>query len=214
MKKIIISVIVIVCIVSGFFIIKIQLNWVRGEMTKKPVIYLYPKENQHINVKLNYSGELTCTYPAYTNGWDVIAQPNGELINKADGRSYQYLYWEGKTKKNNWDLSSGFVIKGEDTLLFLQEKLSELGLTDRELNDFIAYWLPYMIHNKYNLIKFAGSEYEEVAKLDINPEPDSVLRVFMVFKPLDKFVEVERQIFKPFERTGFTVVEWGGTEVN
>lgn len=67
--------------------------------------------------------------------------------------------------------------------------------------------------NKYNLITFVGEDYENLAQLKIDPQPDSILRVMMVFKPLDKPVDVEVQELKPFERKGFTVIEWGGSEV-
>jgi hypothetical protein len=43
----------------------------------------------------------------------------------------------------------------------------------------------------------------------VNPLPDSMLRVFMVYKPLEEFIEIPPQEIKSFERTGFTVVEWG-----
>lgn len=182
------------------------------QMTKKPVIYLYPTSEQSVSVKLDYNGELTCTYPEYKDGWNVIAEPDGTLTNIGDKRKYSYLYWEG-ISKNQWDMSKGFVVKGEDTEEFLQEKLEYMGLTPREYNEFIVYWLPIMQENKYNLITFAGEEYENLAKLNITPKPDSILRVMMLFKSLDKPIEIEEQEIKSFERKGFTVIEWGGTEV-
>jgi hypothetical protein len=36
----------------------------------------------------------------------------------------------------------------------------------------------------------------------------------MIFKPLNKPVNIQEQELKPFIRNGFTVVEWGGTKVN
>lgn len=182
------------------------------KMTKKPVIYLYPTSEQSVSVKLDYNGELTCTYPEYKDGWNVIAEPDGTLTNIGDKRKYSYLYWEG-ISKNQWDMSKGFVVKGEDTEEFLQEKLEYMGLTPREYNEFIVYWLPIMQENKYNLITFAGEEYENLAKLNITPKPDSILRIMMLFKSLDKPIEIEEQEIKSFERKGFTVIEWGGTEV-
>ncbi len=182
------------------------------DMTKEPVIYLYPTSEQSVSVKLDYNGELTCTYPEYKDGWNVIAEPDGTLTNIGDKRKYSYLYWEG-ISQNQWDMSKGFVVKGEDTEEFLQEKLEYMGLTPREYNEFIVYWLPIMQENKYNLITFAGEEYENLAKLNITPKPDSILRVMMLFKSLDKPIEIEEQEIKSFERKGFTVIEWGGTEV-
>jgi hypothetical protein len=62
-----------------------------------------------------------------------------------------------------------------------------------------------------------GGEYSYLfydnAILTITPEPDSVLRVFMAFKPLFAPIMIEPQQLTPFERKGFTVVEWGGSIV-
>ncbi|MDF2567537.1 MAG: hypothetical protein K0R90_993, partial [Oscillospiraceae bacterium] len=86
-------------------------------------------------------------------------------------------------------------------------------LTPKEYNEFIVYWLPQMQNNPYNLITFQNETYTDNAKLSITPKPDSMLRVFMAYKPLDKFVEIPQQKLKSFERKGFAVVEWGGTQV-
>lgn len=180
----------------------------------KPVIYLYPEEETAVSVRLDYAGELTCTYPAYENGWEVIAHPDGTLVDPETGREYSYLFWEG-LDNTRYDLSEGFVVKGEDTLTFLQETLAALGLTPREYNEFIVYWLPLMQDNPYNLITFQTETYTDTAKLTIDPQPDSLLRVFMVWKALDGCVEIEPQeLDTSFTRTGFTVVEWGGWELD
>ena len=67
-----------------------------------------------------------------------------------------------------------------------------------------------MQDNAYNLISFQSERYAETAKLDITPAPDSMLRVFMAWRPLDQPQQIEPQTFEPFVRDGFTVVEWGG----
>lgn len=175
----------------------------------KPVIYLYPEEECKIEVKLDLDGEFIVTYPDYDTGWNVIAKPDGTLINLKDGLEYSYLFWEGNAK-TDYDMSRGFVIKGKDTKDFLQEKLAFLGLTPREYNEFIVYWLPLMQNNPYNLITFQQEEYTDTARLEIVPEPDRLLRVFMVYEPLEEWIEVQEQELQSFERTGFTVVEWGG----
>ena len=177
----------------------------------KPIIYLYPEQQTTVSVQLAYDGELTCTYPAYEDGWTVTAQPDGTLTT-ADGKQYSYLFWEGDTD-TTYDMSKGFVVKGTDTAEFLQDKLALLGLTPREYNEFIVYWLPKMQDNPYNLITFQTDAYTEHAKLDISPQPDSVLRVFMVYQPLEQPIDIEPQALHGTARDGFTVVEWGGTEL-
>ena len=182
-------------------------------VAEKPVIYLYPTAQMPISVKLDVDGRLTTTYPAYRDGWEVIARPDGTLTDPVTGREYYCLYWEGVTD-TEYDLSRGFVIPGEDTAAFLEEALAKLGLTEREANEFIIYWLPRMEGNAYNLISFQTEAYTENAKLTITPTPDSMLRVFMAWKPLETPIEIEPQELSAFERHGFTVVEWGGTELN
>ena len=183
------------------------------EMTDaKPVIYLYPTEPTEVSVKLDYSGDLTCTYPAYGEGWNSFtAYPDGTLI-FPDGKEYYCLYWEGQ-RDVDYDFSKGFCVKGSDTAAFLEWALSEQGLTPREANEFIIYWLPRMEGNPYNVISFQTEAYTEGAVLDIQPNPDSLLRVFMAYYPSDEAVEMEAQTFTPFERVGFAVVEWGGCEL-
>ena len=183
------------------------------EMTDaKPVIYLYPTEPTEVSVKLDYSGDLTCTYPAYGEGWNSFtAYPDGTLI-FPDGKEYYCLYWEGQ-RDVDYDFSKGFCVKGTDTAAFLEWALAEQGLTPREVNEFIIYWLPRMEGNPYNVISFQTEAYTEGAVLDIQPNPDSLLRVFMAWYPSEEAVELEAQSFTPFERVGFAVVEWGGCEL-
>lgn len=180
----------------------------------KPVLYLYPEKTQAVTVKLDLaeSVHFNCTYPAYRNGWSVIARPDGSLTNLADGKEYAYLFWD-MVGRMNYSFDSGFVVKGTDTAAFLQKKLAEIGLSPRESNDFIVYWLPRMEKNAYNLISFQSDDYTDHVKLCIQPKPDSTLRVFMAFKKLDAPVLVPPQDFQRFDRDGFTAVEWGGVEV-
>lgn len=177
----------------------------------KPVIYLYPEEETDISVNLILDGRLTCTYPAYNDGWTVTASPDGTLTD-AKGRTYNYLYWEGETYAR-YDLSKGFCVKGEDTAVFLEDALEKLGLTRREANEFIVYWLPQMQDNPYNIISFQTGIYTNAAKLAVNPAPDTLIRVFMAWQASDTPVVLENQEVSAPDRTGFTVVEWGGAEM-
>lgn len=180
---------------------------------EKPVIYLYPETETEVSVKLDFNGQLTSTYPQYDDGWSVVAQPDGTLTDPVTGREYYCLFWEGVSNVE-YDLSSGFVVSGEETAVFLEEALADLGLTAREANEFIIYWLPRMERNPYNLISFQQDTYTDNAVLDISPAPDTVLRVFMAWKPLKAPIEVSPQELTAPLRSGFAVVEWGGAEVS
>ena len=183
-----------------------------GAKDAKPVIYLYPEEETEVTVTLDYDGTLTSTYPDYGEGWTVTAAPDGTLTDPETGRTYYCLFWEGIIDRQ-FDLSTGFCVAGADTAAFLEDALAQLGLTEREANEFIIYWLPRMEGNPYNLISFQTDAYTDSAGLTIDPAPDTLIRVFMAWKGLDGPVEVEPQTLTAPERTGFTAVEWGGAEL-
>ena len=175
----------------------------------KPVIYLYPEEDAEISVRLDYNGRLTLTDPEYKNGWKVTAKPDGTLL--YEGREYPNLFWEGE-RSYELSFNKGFCISGPDTERFLTEKLAYLGLNEKETVNFLEFWLPFMEKNPYNIISFAGAEYTDNAKLEISPSPDTLIRVYMQFTASDTPVDIPEQELSPAPaRSGFTVVEWGGS---
>ena len=180
--------------------------------TRKPVIYLYPKKEQQVDIQIDIEhGSLTTTYPKYkeNKGWSVIAKPDGTLIDPSTQKEYYALYWEANSRYH-YDMSKGFVVKGTDCAEFLEEKLAEIGLNHREANEFIIYWLPILEGNKYNLIHFSTDEYAAENRMNISPKPETLIRLLMVYSPLDNPIKIEPQQFSPIQRKGFTVIEWGG----
>lgn len=186
-----------------------------GEISiDKPVIYLYPTKETETSVKLLNAERITCSYPKYVDEWNVLAKPNGDLTDLDTGRNLYSLYYESEGVEKFNISQEGFVVKGEDSAKFLEEKLAVLGLTEREAEEFIIYWLPKLESNKYNYIRFAtDEEINNNMPLEISPKPDTIIRVLMTFKGLENPIEVEEQKLYTPERKGFTVVEWGGTEI-
>ncbi len=82
----------------------------------------------------------------------------------SSGQIYNYLYWEG-INDTGYDFSQGYCVAGRDTAAFLEDALSQLGLTRREANEFIVYWLPLMQDSPYNLIAFQSDAYTQAALL-------------------------------------------------
>lgn len=185
--------------------------------TAKPVIYLYPEQETKVNVQLTFNGTLTSTYPTLPpEGWTVTAQPDGTLTDE-EGRSYRYLFWEGVADVD-WKQGSGFLVKAEDAREFLEGSLTQLGLNELEQNDFITYWLPKLEKNGESFVTFAAEQYTDNAVLTVTPQPDSVLRVQMLISKVDDsnraaFQKLPEQELPRFEREGFVLVEWGGTDL-
>jgi hypothetical protein len=192
-----------------------------NEKMAKPVIYLYPQETTDIQVLLE-NITLTCTYPEYKNGWSVTAKPDGTILQTEEkkkaavgkkAREYYCLYYEGEAELPA-DFTTGFVIEREDYQSFLEEKLALLGLNDREAQEFIVYWLPIMQKHERLLVHFLQTdELQQCVPLKVAPEPDSMIRVFMQFTTADKGRKVTEQKLEKTVRSGYSVVEWGGSDL-
>ena len=181
------------------------------DVAYKPILYFYPKEKTDIEVQLGNANLLTTTYPLYENGWKFTAYPDGTLKDPKTNREYYALFWEGDQHPSSVH-EEGYVVKGKDCLSFLEEKLSILGLTNREANEFIIYWLPQLERNTYNYIYFESmTEINQYMPLTITPTPDSMIRIQMDYLPLEEKIPVKEQKLKTPKRNGFTVVEWGGS---
>lgn len=183
---------------------------------KKPVIYLYPKTTTQVELNLDFKGDLLFSYPEYKNGWNVIANPNGDLT--YNDRNYKYLFWEGKTNLSNTPINwnEGFYVTKDSLVSFFENSLAQVGLNENETQDFITFWIPEMISNNLNLIHFAFTkEYDKLAPLHIKPQPDNIIRVFVFWTGIEQNhkPQIKEQVFPKFNRDGFSVIEWGGTEI-
>ena len=195
-------------------------------MAYKPVLYLYPQKERQLAVTLDVEGELGTVYPAPERqvqteegtraSWTISAAPDGTLTD-ASGRTYPSLFWDGPVSLTSPE--QGFVVAREDAVPFLEEKLGQLGLSDKEAADFITYWAPRIRANEYTFVSFDASVYTQRASYSFTDEagasvtPDTFIRVFMTIREADANTVVQPQTFAPPPtRTGFTAVEWGGAQ--
>jgi len=181
----------------------------------KPAIYLYPSETTDISVKVIPNGNLTFTYPKYGNGWNVIAQTNGDLVNKADGKTYDYLWWDSYTY--NLDIPErGFVVEKMNVGNFLEEKLLSMGLNENEKREFKSYWVEKIERetSDYIFVTFLfNKEVDQIAQLNVSPTPESSFRVFMLYKPVVATYDIAPLKMESVDRNGYTLVEWGGAKI-
>lgn len=176
----------------------------------KPVLYLYPKKKTKIKISFEHPEYLETTYPKFNGTWEVTANSNGDLRDKND-KYYYGLYWDEK-KVHNVDFSTGYYVEDKKAIDFLEGKLEYLGFNEREANEFIMYWLPILEKNKRSLVYFElTEERESYNKIKISPRPDSLLRLVIHIKKVEKEIEIPKQNLTRFKRKGFVVVEWGGT---
>ena len=176
----------------------------------KPVLYLYPKKTTKLTITFEHPEYLETTYPKYNGKWDVKAHSNGDLYD-SNGAYYYALYWDEK-QVHSVDFSTGYYVEKDNAITFLEKKLSYIGLSRREANEFIMYWLPVLEKNEKSLVYFElTDERESYNRLNISPQPDSMLRLVIHIKKVDQKINIPKQNLTKFQRKGFVAVEWGGT---
>ncbi len=177
----------------------------------KPVIYLYPPKPTDLIVSLAPQGGFSYTEPVYNKGWRVTANPDGQLVNKDDGKTYPYLFWEGRgglyaAPEKNW------VIAKDQVETFLNNTLVKMNLNAQETKDFIEFWLPRMQEKPFYRIGFHGTQMmDTLAPMSLSVKPDHTFRILMDYTPLETNEPANPPTVLPkANRSGFTVIEWGG----
>ncbi|KAG6899531.1 hypothetical protein C0993_009347 [Termitomyces sp. T159_Od127] len=176
---------------------------------KKPAIYVFSPEDIDVTVSvtLNKDMEFTTVYPIVPikklkpQGekiqWDVHASPDGSLMACETGLELSSLFWEADLNARSfsrsrqgeipgtWSLSdaNSVVLSSDDITGYLQRALLFLGLHTEARTNFVTFWLPTLMSHKHIALRFMPqAEYSMIVPLDIKPQPDVIIRVFMLFQ--------------------------------
>lgn len=175
----------------------------------KPVVYLYPQQKTDVSVRVG--ADVVVSEPHYpANGWQhVTAEPSGQLTYQ--GKQYDSLFWEGYGHGSYPDVASGTVVPSGQAVATIRGQLKAQGLNAKETKDFLDYWQPKLPKTPYvRLTWFNTAQMNQLAPLTVLPRPQTVIRVFLDFEGLQQPITLPAQQFSTPNRTGFTVVEWGG----
>lgn len=185
----------------------------------KPVIYLYPERTGNYSVYVKPNAGFTHTIPEYGTGWHVTATPDSQITDTKSGKTYPYLYWAG-INTGIPEITEGWIISKNTLETFFTEKLSQLGLSEKEINDFNEYWVTRLNAEKvdqYKIMFVPQEQFERLAPLTVvgDEVPRHTIRVMMYAQPAEKdeTLPVQSLPVTP-KRDGFTVVEWGGALLN
>lgn len=180
--------------------------------------------------------------------WNTIVNSKGQIkvMNNCSGNekdnnttNHEYLFWESvfiENKKFDEILKQvpSYTVPSKEVEEFLEVILPRLGLNQRELNDFIVYWLPQLL--QFQLVKYqftsSNEDWNKVTsiKTSTNIEETVYIRVMMVATPLEldagadyniadavpidvewktRILQLQQEVkTREFERLLF--VEWGG----
>jgi len=184
---------------------------------KKPVVYLYPAKKTNVTVTVEPVGTFSAQYPSTTNGtWQMVATPDGTLFDPKTEKKYGYIFWEANNPGTlAIDPTKAHCVSAEHAETFLDAASMRLGLNDKEKTDFVSFWLPAMQKNALNLVQIlTGEEVNAVAKMTVDPRPDCEIRVFLMFRAITDRVMAGSPPIPTLRRGTFTVVEWGGANLD
>ena len=106
------------------------------------------------------------------------------------------------------------IIESIESYSFFRPKYCRItGLVYRQLGESTSAGLLQGYGEPNGCSKELTESIEKYNKLIIEPVPDSLLRVTMHVKKVNKKVKIKEQELPTFERIGFVAVEWGGTEL-
>ncbi|PBK61361.1 hypothetical protein ARMSODRAFT_847020, partial [Armillaria solidipes] len=190
--------------------------------------------------------------------WDVKTHDDHTLTDMSTGTRVSYLFWETKTNpglppsppaspqmlpnairpfnplRPEVTNDNSVVLHASEAAIYLDKALTALGLHIEARTSFITFWLPFILKHSYVALNFLPqASYEHAAPLDVEPTPDVVIRVFMLFKRVceDELNEWEGALSRASEDADlwkgivgvdtegmeneklFRVLEWGGMEV-
>ena len=148
---------------------------------------------------------MTASEPEYGDGWEVAVDSAGRI----DG-TWDYLFYE-IAMRGAPRIPVGWCLPWDGLTAGLESIITDLGLVASEKEDFLTYWMSRLPRREfYEINPVTGADLEAWVKLKVVPTPDSNLRFWLFFRGIDEAVELQEPVIPAFERTGTTVVEWGG----
>lgn len=178
-----------------------------GPIYRKSNIYIYPQEEIELNVSLTFpnGGSVISSIPKYDNVWNIKVDSNGVINN-----IYKYLYYEC-TAPDLCQYEEGWSMHKDSLTMFFLKNLSQTGFSQREIEDFIDYWIPLLNSSEYYAIYPQYKvELSSIVEIVFSSQPDNLLRLFYTIKECAKdFRAPNLPIIPKFNRNGFYVVEWG-----
>ena len=173
----------------------------------KPNIYLYPEETTELDVAIVFphGGRVIASDPEYGDGWHVTVEPNGII----DGR-YEFLFYES-LQPDYGQYEAGWVVTQEQLESFFRNNMALTAFNQKEIDDFIEYWIPLLTEYPYYAIyPQYKDELEEMARLRFSTQPASLIRLIYSVRGLKTDnLSLQEPVIPPFSREGFTVAEWG-----
>ena len=176
-------------------------------IARKPNIYIYPEEDTHIELYLNFpnGGYITESIPFYADGWEIDVTTTGKIDDK-----YDYLFYECNIP-DYCQYQYGWVVMREDLKEFFEKNMRLYGFNDIEIGDFIDFWISRLRrYKKYIIYPQLNEQISNMVAIRISNEIDNINRLFYGIKGTNfDDIQLSSPTISEFRRDAFTIIEWG-----
>lgn len=187
--------------ITGF-----DVDTIGGLIVRKPNIYIYPSDKIYLTITLNFpkGGKVLESIPHYHNGWEITVDSSGKINNQ-----YEFLFYEARIP-NLLQKEYGWIIPGTDLEQFFTQNLSSLLFSEKEISDFIEYWIPLLdCDRSYVIYPHFHQELSDILELKLSINPDNLIRVIYSIEKYQGNENIKTPEIPAYRRKGFTVLEWG-----
>lgn len=156
-------------------------------------------------------GNGTCDqYIDITDG-KLMDMENDRFIDKDDNENtYGYLFYESKTQTYFFQKETAWLIQADTRKEQYEKILGEYSFNEQEIADFVEFWVEKLPKDRDYLMYPQGTDIVNRAMpVTINPEPDSIERLWFAFETYHGQNYEEAQA-EQIVRDKYAVVEWGG----
>jgi len=179
-----------------------------SDCVEKPNIYLYPETEILLDVDISFpeNGKVIKSIPDFPDQWKGLKiTPDGKINNK-----YDYLFYETE-QLALFPAEKGWIVAQNDLEAFFRTNLKETGFIDREIKDFIEFWIPKLVESDhYAIYPQYNEQIDPLIKLEFSKQPDSIIRLLYLIQECNpKHFQLEAPVIPGFSMEGFVVREWG-----
>jgi hypothetical protein len=177
-----------------------------GLIVRKPNIYIYPSDKIDLTITLNFpkGGKILESIPDYQNEWNVTVDPSGKINDQ-----YNFLFYEAQIPPL-LQKEYGWIISGKNLEQFFTQNLNSLLFSEKEISDFIEYWIPILDWDRsYVIYPHFNQELSEILDLKLSINPDNLIRVIYSIEKYQGSENIKTPEIPAYRREGFTVLEWG-----
>jgi hypothetical protein len=197
-----------------------------------PNIYLYRETSGYDTIRVIVDGRVTKAVPMVELGteivWKDVFIENGKLY--FDGKCYDFLYYEEllnepRTSNYGWILErdeegrlflDGELLSLEELKDFFRTELTEAGLFENEIEDFIDEWLgegarlfPGQKPFHYAIMYVPENIIDEIIQIETEKEYDEIIRVHFLIQPVGGDIHLVPPQYPKPQKGGNILHEWG-----